>query len=531
MSLRKSMMQSLGSDINYTNDYTAGTWALNSFDFDNTNNVFTGDSTISTTINNSIVGSNKQFTMSFWVRRKTPISVGQAIFCRDKSTATSARQFLIAFTSANVLQVAFYTNSTNNIQYLSTNTLANTFAWNNITIVYDGTQSATSRITVYVNGIAFAGTTTQTGTFTTINNITTPSVTLGARVAAASYGSYKISETMLFNTNLSAANVAALYNTRVPFDIRTNAALNANLVMYLNASYSTSFSTNWSWTDLVGGGVFTSSGMVVGDLVADAPALKQISVVILFGQSNAAGRVPMAQLESKYVGTKTWLQFWDGTNFVDSNTATNNNQLVDLDNSYGIEFYLGDKLNKFARTKTRIFKYGRGGTALSPDLPSSWCVPTPGVQPAGGTVWQTVHNNYIPDLQYWELLNGYTITKIRLIWIQGEADCQNLSIANAYGTNWTNFLASIVTGQLKDLFYITTKVYDCLLSANQTYSVYLYKSNVNSGKTTVQATDTTNYRTFNTDTATVQVDESHYDKAGISTIALGVGNLIITDGI
>jgi len=63
-----------------------------------------------------------------------------------------------------------------------------------------------------------AGATTQTGTFTTINNITTPNVQIGGCSDAANYSSCKINEISLFNTNLSAANVKVLYNNRVPFD-------------------------------------------------------------------------------------------------------------------------------------------------------------------------------------------------------------------------------------------------------------------------------------------------------------------------
>lgn len=520
-------------DINYTNDYTAPTWSNNSFDFDGTNNIFTGDSTMSTTLNNAIVGSNS-WTLSLWARRKTPLATTQVLFGRDKSSATSARQILVFFNSANKLVITLFTDSSNYIQYISTDSFGDARIWNNLVFVYDHTQATvTNRIGVFLNGFALAGTTTQTGTFTSINNITSPNVQIGGRSDAANFSSTKINQVALFNTNLSAANVKLLYNTRVPFDIRTNSTLNDNLVMFLSADTSSVFTTNWAWTDLVGGGVFTSAGMVVDDLVADAPALKQISVVVLFGQSNAVGRVPMAQLESKYVGALTWLKIWDNVtnSFVNINSTTNNNQLNNPSNQFGIEFYLGNKLNQYSRNTQYIFKYAVGGTALTPLETPSWCVPTPGVQPSGGTMWQAVYNTEIPDLQDWELNNGFTITKLRFVWIQGEADSQVLLEATTYETNWTNFLASVNSGRFKSLFYITPQVYDCLLSVNQTAAAYVYKTEVNTGKTNVQSTDTAVYRTFNTDSCTVQVDGAHYDKSGISTIALAIGDLIITDGI
>jgi len=530
--INRKIVTNSNLDINYTNDYTAPTWSLNSFSFDGTNNIFSGDSTTSTTLNNAIVGSNKQFTLSLWAKR---VSIGttQIIFCRDKSSATSVRQILVFF-SSNKLVVSLYTDSSNFIQYTSTASFSDTRQWYNFSIVYDGTVgTVTNRITVYTNGIAEPGATAQTGTFTTINNTSSQSINIGGRSDAANYSSTKINQVALFNTNLSATNVALLYNNRVPFDIRTNSTLNANLTMFLSADTSSVFSTNWTWTDLVGGGIFTSTNMVVGDLVADAPALKQISVIVLFGQSNAVGRVPMAQLESKYIGALTWLKIWDNVtnSFVNINSTTNNNQLNDPSNEYGIEYYLGNKLNQYSRKTQYIFKYAVGGTALTPLETPSWCVPTPGVQPSGGTMWQAVHTTEIPDMQDWELNNGFTITKLRFVWIQGEKDSQILGEATTYETNWTNFLASISNGRFKTLFYITPQVYDCLLSVNQTHVDYLYKTEVNTGKTNVKNTNTSVYRTINTDTATVQVDGAHYDKTGINTISLTVGNSIITDGI
>lgn len=520
---------------NISDEYTPNAWTQNAFDFDNTNNIFTGDATISTTLNNAIVGSNKQFTLSMWVRRKTPLATTQILFGRDKSSATSARQIVMFLNSSNQLIITLYTNSSNSIQYISTGSFTDSRIWNNIVLVYDGTASpVTTRITVYVNGIAFAGTTTQTGTFTTINNISSPNVNIGGRSDATNYSSSKINQISLYNTNLSASNVAAIYNKRVVFDERTNSTLNANLVMLLNADYSTSFSTNWTWTDLVGGGVFTSSGMVSGDLVADAPALKQIPLIVLWGQSNAVGRVDLINLEYQYIGSLNWCKIWDNAtnSMVNINSTTNNNQLNDPSNQYGIEYYLTSKLNKYYKKTYYVFKYAVGGTALTPLETPSWCVPTPGVQPSGGTMWQAVYNTEMPDLLDWELNNGYTITSVKVIWLQGERDSQVLGESITYETNWTNFLASAINGLLKSYFYVTPYVYDCLLSNNQIASAYLYKSNINTAKTNVQATNPTYYRTINTNSATVnQVDSAHYDKAGIKTISDSLFNKMKLDGL
>lgn len=526
------MAQVICNDANYVDDYTTPTWSLNSFDFA-TNNIFSGDSTISTTLNNAIVGSGKQFTLSLCYRRKTPLATTQVLFCRDKSSATSARQIIIFLTTTNKLSITLYTNSTNSITYTSTDSLADTRSWDNLVLVYDGTQgTVTNRVAVYKNGFALAGTTTQTGTFTTINNISSPNVNIGGRSDASNFSSTKINQVALFNTNLSATNVKLLYNTRVPFDIRTNATLNANLVMFLSADTSSVFTTNWAWADLIGGGVFTSSGMVVGDLVADAPALKQIRINKLHGQSNAVGAVSLALLEAKYTGALAWLKIWDAVvnGFVDIDSTINNNQYDDPGNTFGIEFYEADKINKHTQKTEYVLKYAVGGTGLTPLTTPSWCVPTPGVQPSGGANWQRLHNTELPDLQDWELNNGYTIVAIDWDWIQGEKDSGDLTWANTYETNQTNFFLSIIS-RIESLFYIRPHIYDCLLSANQTHPDYIYKATINTAKANIQSAYPTDITLINTDTCQVGVDLAHYDKQGLITLANLTYNAKLENGL
>jgi hypothetical protein len=508
-----------------TLDYTSPTWSLRSFQFA-TDNIFTGDSTASTIVNNAIVGASKQFTFSMWVKR-TVAGVTQILFCRDNST-TAVRQFSAFFGNTNKFTVSFFTNSTNSITYTSTASFTETREWNQFTVVYDGTQSATSRITVYRNGIAEAGSTAQTGTFTTINNTSANNIEIGGRSNSANYSSSKINQLSFFNTNLSAANVLALHNDRVPFDVRTNTTLNSSLVLFVNADQSAMFSTNWSWTDLKGGAVFTSSGMVSGDRVDDAPALKQISLASIEGQSNASGREDKLVLPTRFSGVLSWIKFWNTNTMEDSNTATDNNQYFDTqaNSEYGIEYYLGELLNLRYRKTIYFFKVAQGGSYLANNSPS-WSR-----NPAGN-----VYSQFITDitaLKEWELANGYTITKIRFIWIQGEADSLVEAYANAYQASFSAWLtgsAGSVFDRFNSLFYITPKLYDCLLSANQTDPDLIYKATVNTAKTNVQALDTTNRRLINTDDAGVSaVDLVHYNDAGNLTIATKIDAAIALDG-
>lgn len=497
---------------NYVNDYTSPTWSFKSFNFDATNNLFTGDATISTTLNNTIAGSNKSFSLNMWAK-KLANSTTQMLFCRDKSTATSSRQILVFFSSDKIV-VTLYTNSTNYIQYTSTNTFKDTRLWMNIVVTYDHTQSATSRIKVYVNGIQKAGTTTQTGNFTTVSSVTTPSVNIGGRTTAANYSKTKINQVALFDTCWQSNDITTLYNNRVPFDLRNT--MSSNLTMFLSADLSSTFVTNWTWTDLVSGGVFTSSGMTLTDLVSDAPALKQIQLCAMDGQSNIDGRVDWLELETKYKDTLNWLQFFNGTGFEKANFTANNNQYGDKSNQFGVEFYLADSLNVATQKTIYMFKYSLGGTACTPLQTPSWCVPTPSYQPSGGSMYQQLMNNDLPDLLDWELNNGFTITDINLVWGQGEKDCQVLQESLDYGTNESNLFTAI-TSRLNDYFYITPTYYDWLLSVNQNSYRYIYKDNVNSGKIT---NSSATHKVINTDSCyTNNVDSAHYNKASLHILA------------
>lgn len=524
-----SFLTRFPTESNVVLDYTTNNWSLKSFQGDAVNNIFTGDVTSTTIINNAITAPNDKFTMSVWVKR-TAIGVTQFIVCRDKSSATSQRQFVLFFNNTNNFQANFYSSSTSLISFSSTATITETREWNHFVVIYDGTQAATSRITVYRNGLAFAGTTTQTGTMGSAINSSgsIPAMNILGRADAASYSNIAVNNFALFNTNLSAANVTALYNNRVPFDIRTNTTLNVSLVMYLVADTSATFSTNWTWTDLVGGAVFTSSGMGDSDQISDAPALKLVSIVMIHGQSNASGRVPMAQLDSQYVGEKQWLKIWNGTGFENIDSTINNNQYSDTQsgNEFGIEFKLGDILNRQFRKTIYIFKQVQGGSYLANNAPS-WSR-----NPIGGEFTQI--SNDLTALKEWELAGGYTINKMRFIWIQGEADSLTLAYANAYQTSWTNWLTgqanSVFDTKIQQVFFTFPYLYDLRLSANQTLSTLLYKSTVNSAKDAVRLLNTTYYRTINTDTSTTDVDEVHYDRSGTYNNATLAATQIINDG-
>lgn len=80
-----------------------------------------------------------------------------------------------------------------------------------------------------------------------------------------------------------------------------------------------------------------------------------------------------------------------------------------------------------------IFKYAIGGTALAPSR-DEWY--------KGGDTWNdmvTARRNFLNELA----IRGFTVQPQGITWYQGEADSQTEAFANAYGANFTQFIADI----------------------------------------------------------------------------------------
>lgn len=515
----------LGTLIPQVLDFTSPTWTKNSFYFNGSNTIFTGDSTASTIVNNAlVVPPTPQFDIVICCKRLVT-GATQILFCRDNSSNTTQRQFAAFYSSANKFVFTLYgSSSTNTLSYSSTATFTETREYNVFRISYDANQSVLNRLTVRRNEVVEPGTVSQGGTFTTINSGSTANIEIGARSNVANFSNSRINYIALFNTNLSVADGEAMLNNNIPFDFRTNSALSSSLVLFLSSA-SANFSTNWSWTDLVGGSVFTSANMTIDSLVYDAPALKQITVILDEGQSNDTGREPLLSLPARFTGELRWIKVWNGTEMVYINSLLNNNQYVEIAGQYGIEFYLSELLNLYFRKTVYIFKVSKGASSLAYQGNSNnWRYPD-GSQGSGGVMYRQLHNIDLPALKEWTLANGYTITKMPHIRMQGEADSQDLTDSNNYGTNTLAFLNHPSYGMhtlIKQLFGITPKFYDCLLANTQTNSGMVYKSVVNTEKINVQASDPTNYRIIQTDNSpTYAYDYAfvHFNDSGNQFIA------------
>lgn len=523
----------------YFQEFTPATWSRQSFNFVTGNSqLFTGDATATASINSAIVGVNAKCTVFIWVKR-TAIGATQDLFCRDNSGGIRIFNFL--YTSANKFQFNFWSAipASNNIVWVSTNSYTETREHNLWVIVLDWSATGTAKIEgVYLNPITGqtatpeAGTPTLNGTFASPINDSTVNANIGGRTSVANYSTSIINQVGILNTNLTADQVGLIHNNRVPFDIRTNTTLNANLVFYMVADKNSSFSSNWTWTDLIGGGIFTSSNMGASDLVDDAPALKQVSILIGAGQSNIVTRNKMPMLPSRFKAELEWLQFWNVNTFENANFIKNNNQYIDPANEFGWEYFLGELLNQEYRKMVRIFKVADGGTFLGYNGNSTnWRYPD-GSQGSGGAMYQQLHDNDIPNLKEWELSNGYTVTKIPFLWGQGEADSTIQALALAYGVNEEAFLNHASYGMftlLKQLFHLQPFFYDWLPSRTQTSPTLVYKDDVTAGKLSVEVAHPEYVRAISNDTSPT-FDSVHFDVLGQELNSINTFKFIKIDG-
>jgi hypothetical protein len=238
------------------------------FNDGSTNELFTGNSAFDSAWNGALTGANKQFTIYFILRKEGALATTNFIMGRDSGSPN--RQFVIQKLTTNKIQITIYTNATNFIQYVSGFNSGDSTQEIHYALVYDGTLSATSRISLYRNGILDIGfTCNQTGTFTTINNITTPGIEIGGRTTTSQVFVGDISVAALFDTNLSGAVISSeLYDAGTKFNF-INSSAGANLKSYLVAGNETVYAAgNWTWKDLIDTSrIMTSANMELGDLV------------------------------------------------------------------------------------------------------------------------------------------------------------------------------------------------------------------------------------------------------------------------
>jgi len=152
---------------------------------------------------------NNAFTLSAWVKRD---SLGSAVIIDKMETSGNRTGFQLAFVSDNKIRIYHrrQNQTYNRIQRSTDDTFTSTTEWYHIVSTYDGSRANTG-LKIYVNGSEAASTGTnsmQAGAWT--NNA-------DFKVGRTTDG--HIDEVSVYNSELSATDVATIYNGGLPGDV------------------------------------------------------------------------------------------------------------------------------------------------------------------------------------------------------------------------------------------------------------------------------------------------------------------------
>tara|TARA_R100000781_G_scaffold26759_2_gene19849 strand:- start:4841 stop:6031 length:1191 start_codon:yes stop_codon:yes gene_type:complete len=163
--------------------------------------------------------TDSAFSMSFWIR---PASIsGGTLF--GKSSSSSIQEYQCRFSSGGDLRFRCADASASSyIQSELTNPLSIS-TWYHIVCTYDGSGIATG-IKIYVDAVTPAQSTTTSGTYVAMENTAAP-LNFGFMGLGASYYNGHIDEMSLFDIELSASQVLAIYNGGSPTDLESHTGL------------------------------------------------------------------------------------------------------------------------------------------------------------------------------------------------------------------------------------------------------------------------------------------------------------------
>ncbi len=146
-----------------------------------------------------------------------------------------------------------------------------------------------------------------------------------------------------------------------------------------------------------------------------------------------------------------------------------------------------------------VYKHGRAGTTIS-----SWI------------------NNHIPTTI--AAVNALGLTPDWVIWIQGEADCQDATSAAAYQSRWMSVL---------DLLYAEwgrLPVLDALLSGLP-QPQFGFQDMINAAKTAVAALPAYDVEAIATDAFEKQADDVHYTRHGYDGLGRAFRTRLVARGL
>ena len=152
-------------------------------------------------------GSTTNISVSMWI--KPDVTSGNDLFFNIGNFSGSFGEVAFQLTS-NTFLIRI-----DNAAYRLSVSYTNTSAWNHIGFVYDGGNSANTKM--YINGVAQSATTG--GVHPSILELSGLKTIIGAGYSSSFPFDGVIDEVAVFNSSLSASDITAIYNSGAPNDL------------------------------------------------------------------------------------------------------------------------------------------------------------------------------------------------------------------------------------------------------------------------------------------------------------------------
>lgn len=162
-------------------------------------------------------GTDTAFSISAWVK----LDSVNRMRIMSKDTSTSSREYLFGTNNGNKFNMLLGTGSVN--LDIQNDTSLNTTDWFHVVATYDGSETA-SGLKVYVNADASSLTDSSLGSYTGMSS-TAGNLEIGRFANGHSFFNGLIDEVSVFNSELSASDVTAIYNSGTPTSLTSYSPL------------------------------------------------------------------------------------------------------------------------------------------------------------------------------------------------------------------------------------------------------------------------------------------------------------------
>lgn len=206
------------------------------------------------------LGNDSVFSISAWVK----LDSTNRMRLISKDTSTSSREYLFGTNNSNKFNMLIGTGSVN--LDIQNNTALNSSDWFHVAATYDGSKSA-SGLKVYVNADASSLSDNSLGTYAGMP-LTGGSLEIGRFANGHSFFNGLVDEVAIFNSELSASDITAIYNSGTPNDISSLSPVG----WWRMGEDATWDGTNWTIPDAsTNSNAGTTANMAEASRVTDTP--------------------------------------------------------------------------------------------------------------------------------------------------------------------------------------------------------------------------------------------------------------------